>query len=137
MHFGQCWMTVDDKPIYEYFIPKSVMQELDDNLAKDIYDKYVIYAHNIKWQHKMFGYCTWSNIVRRNTDKTIDRKHELKNEDLIECGGCRGKGHSWKCEIWNGRPYVIKERENGFTDTSKINWSDPDWCKDCGGKGVF
>ena len=81
-----------------------------------------------------FTRCNFAGIVRHNTDRTLKRKETIENEDV--CVACRGKGHSWKCKVWNGRPYIIKEYKNGLADTSKIDWENPDWCKDCKGSGI-
>jgi len=131
MYFGQAWHTVDDEPIYEYFIPDTVMKGLHDGLGEYVYNKYDYYAHDIEWKHTgPIGRCTIGNVVRHNTGATLSKK----NKDWIECKTCRGKGHSWKCQIWNGRPYIVTGQKHRC-DTSTIDWKNPDWCKDCKGKG--
>lgn len=136
MYLGPHFTTVDGEFIFAHFATTSVVMDCMKELSREIYDKYDLYSHEIEWLHiGRIGRCTWANVVRRNSDKTLDRFR--KGDDKPQCLTCRGKGHGWgrDIEIWNGRPYIITKKENGQTDSSKIDWNNPAWCPNCKGSG--
>jgi len=74
-----------------------------------------------------FTRCNFAGVVRHLTDAML----EAKNTDLdkLSCKSCRGKGHSWKAQILNGKPFIV----NDYTEIK--DWNNPDWCRDCNGTG--
>lgn len=83
----------------------------------------------LDFKHTMFGRCTHHMVVMHNTDETISRFKNNEIDVVQLCTTCRGKGHPWKCEIWNGKPYLGKPAGD--------HWTHPDRCPDCKGKAVL
>jgi hypothetical protein len=131
MHLGDCWITVDGEQFWEYLFDPTVTgrRGILSDFAQKIYNKYERKSDSIEWKHEGVSRCSWGKVIRRNTDKTIDEAKTWTNE---LCATCRGKGHPWKCDIWNGRPFLVPE---GQRMPKGAHWKNPDWCKACGGSG--
>ena len=126
MYLGDCWYTIDNEPIYEIFAPKTVSEDILRKYSDKVWKRRFGWSSDIRWKYIWVGKCSIRAIVSTNTDETLNKKN--KDWDH-QCKTCRGKGHSWKAQIWNGRPYLVK-------DSKEIkDWSNPDWCKDCRGHG--
>lgn len=133
MYFGDGWKTADGKTLWEIFIPLMTTDILLRKLTKSIHDQRTLWSHRKEWKHKGAGRCTWGSVIFRNTDKTLEKFREdpnLSEEDF--CRECRGKGHSWKCQIWNGQPYLVPRGEKPKGE----HWGNPDWCHVCNGTGL-
>ena len=123
-----CWQPPNDHP---YSTP--IIYNLIEH-GEEIKDKY--------WDEFdltmvfFMDRCHHGGVVTQTSDRILKKFREGWHGE--ECSTCRGKGHSWSpdCEVWDGKPFFITKKENGQTDTSKINWDKPDWCKDCKGTGI-
>ena len=123
MYLGHSWTTVDGVVLWEYIqAPTKILNSLEP-MYFSIRKKYKMWAIAQEKKYNFGGYCSKNRIVMRNTDRTLKRFREGVPKNL--CSDCRGKGHSWKCEIWNGRPYLGKPKGD--------HWKNPDWCEVCGG----
>lgn len=95
---------------------------LDNKIHKNIY----MYVSMIEWKHESITRCSWSKVIMQNTNETLNFFKNESNLNKELCTICRGKGHPWTCEIWNGRPY------NGHPKTRQ-EWDNPVKCKKCNG----
>jgi hypothetical protein len=134
-----CWTAADGVEVFGW------MPDYGHHYATPIIKSMILFSINIKrkhfnyyefyWPHAHSGYCTWANCVTRNTDETLkrfkDNEQKFTLRDFLPkrnlCVTCRGKGHPWTCEIWNGKAY------SGHP--SGDEWKHPIKCKDCNGKG--
>jgi len=130
-YLGDCWETPDGVKFWSTFFDGAIMARrgILIEFAHDIFKRRKHWASDVEWKHEMRGRCSWGMAVRRNGNKTIDETRTW-NKEL--CPTCRGKGHPWKCAIWNGRPYLVSEGQRG---PEGAHWKNPDWCKDCEGSG--
>jgi hypothetical protein len=127
-YLGHNWKTIDGEDIWEYSLMLSVTERMDD-FADYIVRKNRDMCLELAWKHSNMSRCSQGEIIRQNSDKTIDK---TKNWSKKLCTACRGKGHSWKCAIWNGLPYLTPD---GQSAPQGDHWEKPDWCKDCDGSG--
>jgi len=84
-----------------------------------------------------FNYTGYGGIVMRATDRSLKFWRPLSIEsDVKQCLACLGWGYkkSSNIEVWNGKPYIVKNKGSG--DTRGINWKNPAWCKKCSGTGI-
>jgi hypothetical protein len=128
-----CWVAADGVKVFGW------MPDCGAHYASPIIkmmEKFAAYIEKkpaytlgskIKWRHSHVSRCSWGKVVRKNTDQTIEIYKKDTNFKL--CSVCRGKGHPWTCQIWNGKPY------NGHP--SGDEWKNPVKCKNCNGKGYL
>lgn len=60
------------------------------------------FVFNTEIKYTFGGYCTWANVIRRNTDQTLNFFKDGRDIYPL-CPKCRGKGHPWNEESRNGR----------------------------------
>jgi hypothetical protein len=95
------WTTIDNEPLY-HVGPEPIMAKME-KFAGSLTTDYILWEYQLQ-TCELRGYCSWAWAIRRNSDETLKRNDYGWPDDSKMCPKCRGKGHPWTAEIWNGRP---------------------------------
>ena len=131
MFLGDKWISIDGVEYWSLLCPTDIVSNrILQKLAFQIREKQ-LWVHNLRWAHRMRSRCSAGGVIRHNTNDTIKKFKKKANWDRKLCSTCRGKGHSWKAQIWNGKPYLIPKGQQPKGN----HWNNPDYCENCKGSG--